>query len=258
MNTFSQTLDLNEPLPENQKVKKGVLKNGMTYYIYKTDVVKGAASYYIIQNVGSILENEDQLGLAHFLEHMAFNGTKNFPGKGVLSTLQKYGAIFGDDINAHTGFDETVYNMNNIPTKEGMIDKSLLILHDWANELSLEEKEIDAERGVVTEEKRTRDNGQMRVLLRSLPKMYVAAKYAERVPIGSMDIVAHFKYKTLRDYYHDWYRTDLQAIAVIGDFDEKAMEQKIIKLFSKIPAIKNSNALLSGDRQRSFCVFSKF
>ncbi len=239
MNVFAQTLDLNEPLPENQKVKKGILKNGMTYYIYKTDVVKNAASYYIIQNVGSILENENQLGLAHFLEHMAFNGTRNYPGKGVLTTLQKYGAVFGDDINAHTAFDETVYNMNNIPTKDGMIDKSLLILHDWANELSLEEDEIDAERGVVTEEKRTRENGQMRVLMNSLPEMYVGTKYAERVPIGSMDIVANFKYKTLRDYYHDWYRTDLQAIAVIGDFDEKEMEQKIIKLFSKIPAVKN-------------------
>ena len=239
MNVFAQTLDINQSLPENQRVKKGVLKNGMTYYIYKTDVVKNAASYYIIQNVGSILENEDQLGLAHFLEHMAFNGTKNYPGKGVLTTLQKYGAVFGDDINAHTAFDETVYNMNNIPTKDGMIDKSLLILHDWANELSLEENEIDAERGVVTEEKRTRNNGQMRVILNSLPEMYVGSKYADRVPIGSMDIVANFKYKTLRDYYHDWYRTDLQAIAVIGDFDEKEIEQKIIKLFSKIPAVKN-------------------
>ena len=239
MTAFSQTLDLNTSLSTDKNLVKGVLSNGMTYYIYKTDVVKEAASYYIIQNVGSVLENDNQKGLAHFLEHMAFNGTKNFPEKGVLSSLEKYGAVFGNDINASTGFDETVYNMNNIPTKDGMINTALLILHDWANELSLEEKEIDAERGVVTEEKRTRDSGRMRLVINSLPKTYVGAKYAERVPIGSMDIIANFKYKTLRDFYHDWYRTDLQAIAIIGDVNVAEVENKIKKLFSKIPAVEN-------------------
>lgn len=236
----AQELNLNEPLPVNKKIVKGVLKNGMTYYIYKTDVVKNVASYYIIQNVGSILENDDQQGLAHFLEHMAFNGTQNFPGKGILNTLQKHGAVFAKDINAYTAFDETVYNMNNIPTNvPGLVDTSLLILHDWADGLLLTNEEIDAERGVIKEEWRTRQNGDMRLFKNSLPTMYNKTKYADRMPIGTMDVVENFKYKSLRDFYHDWYRTDLQAIAVIGDIDVAEIEQKIEKLFSPIPAIQN-------------------
>ena len=236
----AQELKLNDPLPVNTKIKKGVLKNGMTYYIYKTDVVKNVASYYIIQNVGSVLENDDQQGLAHFLEHMAFNGTKNFPGKGVLNTLQKHGAVFAKDINAYTAFDETVYNMDNIPTNvPGLIDTSLLILHDWADGLSLTDAEIDSERGVIKEEWRTRQNGYMRLFKKSLPTMFNNTKYADRMPIGLMSVVDNFKYKALRDFYHDWYRTDLQAIAVVGDIDVAEIEQKIEKLFSPIQAIKN-------------------
>jgi zinc protease len=235
----AQELKLNDPLPVNSRIKKGVLKNGMTYYIYKTDVVKNVASYYIIQNVGSVLENDDQQGLAHFLEHMAFNGTKNFPGKGVLSTLQKHGAVFAKDINAYTAFDETVYNMDNIPTNiPGLIDTSLLILHDWADGLLLTETEIDVERGVIKEEWRTRQNGYMRLFKKSLPTMFNNTIYANRMPIGLMSVVDNFKYKALRDFYHDWYRTDLQAIAVVGDVDVAEIEQKIEKLFGTIPAIK--------------------
>lgn len=235
----AQQLDLNSPLPLSTKVKKGVLKNGLTYYIYPTDVVKDAASYYIIQNVGSVLENEDQQGLAHFLEHMAFNGTENFEGKGVLNTLQKVGAVFGQDINAYTAFDETVYNMNNIPTTPKLIDTCLLILKDWSNGLLLTEDEIDAERGVIKEEWRTRQSGNMRIFQQSLPVMFNNTIYATRLPIGLMDIVDTFEYKTLRDFYHDWYRTDLQAIAIIGDVDVDAIETKIEKLFADIPAIEN-------------------
>jgi zinc protease len=244
----AQELNLREPLPSNKKIVKGVLKNGMTYYIYKTDVVKNVASYYIIQNVGSILENDDQQGLAHFLEHMAFNGTKNFPGKGVLNTLQQHGAIFGKDINAYTSFDETVYNMDNIPTNvDGLIDTSLLILHDWADGLLLNDGEIDAERGVIKEEWRTRQNGDMRLFKNALPAMYNNTKYSNRMPIGLMSVVDNFQYKTIKDFYHDWYRTDLQAIAVVGDFDVTEMEQKITKLFSTIPAIKNPLARIVVD-----------
>lgn len=239
LNITSQTLNLDETLPIDQTIKKGVLPNGMTYYIKSTDVVKDAASYYIIQNVGSILENEDQRGLAHFLEHMAFNGTQNFPGKGVLNTLQKHGAVFGKDINAYTSFDETVYNMNNIPTKDGLVDTCLTILHDWSNYLLLTDKEIDAERGVIKEEWRARQSGQMRLFNKSLPTTYNNSKYASRLPIGLMSVVENFDYKALRDFYHDWYRTDLQAIAVIGDFDVDEIENKIIEKFSSIPAIEN-------------------
>lgn len=222
----SQSLNLKKALPVDQSVRKGVLPNGMTYYIKSTDVVKDAASYYIIQNVGSILENDNQQGLAHFLEHMAFNGTKNFKGKGILNTLEKHGAVFSKDINAYTSFDETVYNLDNIPVKDGLVDTCLLILHDWSNYLSLTEEEIDAERGVIKEEWRTGQNGQRRVLEASLPTIFNHSKYAKRIPIGLMDIVENFEYKALRDFYHDWYRTDLQAIAIVGDINVEEIEKK--------------------------------
>ncbi|MEO8773665.1 MAG: insulinase family protein [Gelidibacter sp.] len=236
---MAQNTNLNDPLPENERVTKGVLPNGLTYYIYKTEVVKDAASYYIIQNVGSVLENDDQQGLAHFLEHMAFNGTDNFPDKGVLNTLQKEGAVFGKDINAYTSFDETVYNMDNIPNTPELVDTCLLILSDWSNYLSLEDEEIDAERGVIKEEWRTRQSGQMRIFQKSLPTLFNNTVYAQRMPIGLMDVVDNFEYKALRDFYHDWYRTDLQAIAIIGDVDVDDVEAKIKKLFSPIPAVDN-------------------
>ncbi|TNJ46001.1 insulinase family protein [Tamlana fucoidanivorans] len=237
--TYGQSLDLQKEIPSDSSFVKGVLSNGLTYYIKHTHVVKDAASYYIIQNVGSVLEEDNQSGLAHFLEHMAFNGTKHFPGKGILNTLEEYGAVFGKDINAYTSFDETVYNLNHIPTKDGLVDTCLTILHDWSNELLLTEEEIDAERGVIKEEWRTRDNGNMRAMVKSLPVLFNNTKYADRMPIGSMDVVENFEYSALRSFYHDWYRTDLQAIAIIGDVDVHAIEEKIKQKFSKIPAVEN-------------------
>ncbi len=240
-NLFAQevnkNLELNKLLPIDQSIKKGVLSNGMTYYLKSTDVTKNVASYYIIQNVGSILENDNQQGLAHFLEHMAFNGTKNFVGKGILDTMQKHGLVFGKDINAYTSFDETVYNINNIPTTPELIDTGLLVLHDWSNYLLLTDEEIDAERGVIKEEWRTRQSGGMRILQKNIGAMFNNSKYAQRLPIGLMDIVENFEYKALRDFYHDWYRTDLQAIAIIGDIDINQVEEKIKALFSKIPSV---------------------
>ncbi|WP_242135569.1 M16 family metallopeptidase [Aestuariivivens marinum] len=229
----------NNNLPIDNSIKKGVLPNGMTYYLHSTNVTKDVASYYIIQNVGSILENDDQQGLAHFLEHMAFNGTKHFEGKGILNTLEKEGIVFGKDINAYTSFDETVYNVNNIPTTPELIETGLQILHDWSNYLLLTEDEIDAERGVIKEEWRTRQNGRMRIFQQTIGTAFGNSKYAERLPIGKMDIVENFEYKALRDFYHDWYRTDLQAIAIIGDFDLEQMETKIKEKFSAIPAVDN-------------------
>ena len=238
-NAIAQSMSLETPLPEDQSIKKGVLKNGLTYYIHKTTVTKDVASYYIIQNVGSVLEKDNQQGLAHFLEHMAFNGTKDFPGKGILDKMQEHGLVFGRDINAYTSFDETVYNVNNIPTTPELIDTGLSILHNWSNYLSLTEKEIDSERGVVKEEWRTRQNGGMRVLQQTIGTMFNNSIYSERLPIGKMDVIEGFKYKALRDFYHDWYRTDLQAIAIIGDINVDEIEAKIKKLFSTIPAVKN-------------------
>jgi zinc protease len=235
----AQILSSDQQLPFDTGIKQGVLPNGLTYYIKSTDAVKDAASYYIIQNVGSVLENDDQQGLAHFLEHMAFNGTKNFKGKGILETFQKEGLLFGKDINAYTSFDETVYNINNVPTTPELIDTGLLVLHNWCNYLLLTDEEIDAERGVIKEEWRTRQSGSMRLFQTSLPVTFNNSKYSKRLPIGLMDIVENFKYKALRDFYHDWYRTDLQAIAIIGDIDVGEIEKKIVKLFSTIPAVKN-------------------
>ncbi|MFD2943335.1 M16 family metallopeptidase [Flavobacterium notoginsengisoli] len=236
---YSQQSSDQQLMPSDPSFRKGKLANGMVYYIKKTQVVKDAASYYIIQNVGSILENEDQRGLAHFLEHMAFNGTQNFPGKALLGTLEKNGAVFGKDINAYTSFDETVYNLSNIPNKNGMIDNCLTVLHDWSHYLLLTDQEIDSERGVIKEEWRTRQNGSMRMFEASLPLTYNNSKYVDRMPIGLMSVVEGFKYKALRDFYHDWYRTDLQAIAVIGDINVDEIEEKIKQKFSSIPAVEN-------------------
>ncbi len=238
--TFAQNFKANDPIAVNQKIKKGVLPNGMTYYIYPTDVNKNTASYYIIQNVGSILENDQQKGLAHFLEHMAFNGTKHFEGKGILNTLQKQGAVFGKNINAYTSTDETVYNLDNIPSKDGgVVDTCLLVLHDWSNFLSLTNEEIDAERGVITEEWRTRQNARARIYNQLAPYYYNNSLYADRMPIGDMEIVKNFKYQVLKDFYKDWYRPDLQAIAIVGDINADEVEAKIKKLFADIPSPVN-------------------
>lgn len=236
----AQNFKPNDPIAVNQKIKKGVLPNGMTYYIYPTTVNKNTASYYIIQNVGSILENDQQKGLAHFLEHMAFNGTKHFEGKGILNTLQKQGAVFGKNINAYTSTDETVYNLDNIPSQDGgVVDTCLLVLHDWSNFLSLTNDEIDAERGVITEEWRTRQNASQRIYDQLSPYYYNNCLYADRKPIGDMNIVKNFDYQVLKDFYKDWYRPDLQAIAIVGDINAAEIEAKIKKLFADIPAPVN-------------------
>lgn len=236
----AQNFKASDPISVHQKIKKGILPNGMTYYIYPTEVNKNTASYYIIQNVGSILENDQQKGLAHFLEHMAFNGTKHFQGKGILNTLEKQGAVFGKNINAYTSFDETVYNLDNIPSKDGgVVDTCLLVLHDWSNFLSLTNEEIDAERGVITEEWRTRQNARARIYNQLAPYYYNNSIYADRMPIGDMEIVKNFKYQVLKDFYKDWYRPDLQAIAVVGDINAAEIEAKIIKLFADIPTPQN-------------------
>lgn len=230
--------DLSAPMPVDPAVRMGVLDNGMTYYIRHNEEPKERASFYIIQNVGAILEKDAQNGLAHFLEHMAFNGTAHFPGKGIINTLEKHGVAFGRNINAYTAMDETVYNISNVPVgPEGLIDTCLLVLNDWSNYLLLTEEEIDAERGVISEEWRTRRDAGFRMRAKTAPALYNHSKYAKRDVIGDLDVIKGFDYPTLRNFYHDWYRTDLQAIAVVGDFDVDVVEQKVKALFSKIPAV---------------------
>jgi len=236
---FSQN-PLNQPAPTDPAFRTGKLANGITYYIRHNEEPKERASFYIIQNVGALLENDDQNGLAHFLEHMAFNGTQHFPGKGIINTLEKHGVQFGRNINAYTSFGETVYNLSDIPVKhEGLVDTCLLVLNDWADYLLLTDKEIDAERGVITEEWRTGQNAQRRMFNQYVKVLLQDSKYTKRDVIGSMDVVKNFKYETLRNFYHDWYRTDLQAIAIVGDIDVDAVEQKVKALFSGIEAVQN-------------------
>lgn len=227
------------PLPLDQKVRHGVLPNGMNYYILHNEKPEGKANFYIAQRVGSTLETEKQLGLAHFLEHMAFNGSKNFPGKNMLNYLQSKGIRFGADINAYTGFDETVYNIDNIPTNDQpLMDSVLLVLHDWSGSLLLEDDEIDNERGVIQEEWRMRNTVSTRLWTAILPQIYQEYQYT-RMPIGTMEVVMNFPYQDLRDYYHKWYRPDQQGLIIVGDFDVDQMEAKVKELMSPIPMPEN-------------------
>ena len=235
-----------QPLPQDQSIRIGKLKNGLTYYLRHNAKEQGLADFYIAQKVGSIQEEPRQRGLAHFLEHMAFNGTKHFPGKGkqlgIVPWCETIGVKFGANLNAYTSVEQTVYNISSVPLKrEGIADSCLLILNDWSHYLLLEDAEIDKERGVIHEEWRTRRAGRavQRLMEQAMPKVYKGTKYEDCMPIGSMDIVDNFPYQDLRDYYHKWYRPDLQAIVVVGDIDVDKMEKKIQKLFSKISAPKN-------------------
>ncbi|MDE6721311.1 MAG: insulinase family protein [Bacteroidaceae bacterium] len=225
----------NMTLPMDTAVRKGTLPNGLTYYLRHNEWPEKRAFFYIAQKVGSIQEEENQRGLAHFLEHMCFNGTTNFPGDRLKKYLETIGVKFGENLNAYTSFDETVYNIDNVNVEiAGALDSCLLILHDWSHDLLLEDKEIDKERGVINEEWRMRSSAMMRMYEKALPEIYPDSKYGLRLPIGTMDIVMNFPYEALRSYYRKWYRPDLQAIVIVGDINVDEMEQKIQKVFADI------------------------
>ena len=229
-----------QPIPTDPDVRIGKLDNGMTYYIRHNAWPEQRAEFYIAQRVGSIQENDDQRGLAHFLEHMCFNGTEHFKGNEIVKWCETIGVKFGRDLNAYTSVDRTVYNISNVPTtREGIVDSCLLILHDWADGLLLEPEEIDKERGVIHEEWRMRTSAMVRMLERDLPRLYPNSKYGYRWPIGTMEVIDNFKPQVLRDYYEKWYRPDNQAIIVVGDFDVNQIEQKIKDLFSPIKMPEN-------------------
>ena len=237
---FSAFAQRSTTFPLNEEVKTGKLANGMTYYILHNEEPKDRASFYFVQNVGAILEEDSQNGLAHFLEHMAFNGTEHFEGKGILNFLEKHGVRFGADINAYTAQDQTVYNLSSVPTdKEGLLDSCLLVLHDWSGYLLLKEDEIDAERGVIKEEWRTRRNSRFRINAQTSKVLFKDSKYAVRDVIGDLEVIKNFEYEALRDYYKKWYRPDLQAVVVVGDVDVDEMEAKIKEKFSTIPLNEN-------------------
>ena len=225
-----------QPIPTDPNVRIGKLENGLTYYIRHNALPEGQADFYIAQKVGSMLEEEDQRGLAHFLEHMCFNGTKHFPNDGLLRYLENIGVKFGTNLNAYTALDETVYNINNVPIHKvpEAIDSCLWILRDWSDGLTLGEAEIDKERGVIHEEWRTRMEATMRIYEKVLPIIYPDSRYGHRLPIGTMEVVDNFPYKVLRDYYEKWYRPDQQGLVIVGDFDVDQMEAKIKSIFSSI------------------------
>lgn len=223
------------PVPVDKEVRIGKLDNGLTYYIRHNEYPKNQVDFYIAQKVGSILEEDNQRGLAHFLEHMCFNGTKNFPGNSMIKWLESVGVKFGYNLNAYTSIDETVYRISSVPTERiGVQDSCLMILSDWADGLLLEGKEIDEERSVIHEEWRSQLPPNMRIMEKLLPVIYPDSRYGHRLPIGTMEVVDNFPHQALRDYYEKWYRPDLQGIVVVGDIDVDRIEGKIKELFSKI------------------------
>lgn len=225
------------PLPNDPAVKTGKLDNGMTYYIRHNDLPAQRAEFYLATDVGAIQEGEGQDGLAHFLEHMCFNGLKNLPGKMMLDYLQNIGAEFGRNINASTGVEQTQYMLNNIPViREGIIDTCLLVMHDYSHFVLNEPEEIDAERGVILEEKRTRNTASWRMFEQALPYYYGDSKFATCNIIGSEQTLKTFTPETIKKYYETWYRPDMQALIVVGDIDVDQIYDKVVKLFADIPA----------------------
>ena len=229
------------PVPVDRAVRIGKLPNGLTYYIRHNEWPEHMANFYIAQRVGSLQEEEDQRGLAHFLEHMAFNGTEHFKGDGILQYCSSLGVSFGRDLNAMTGYNMTVYNVNNVPaTRQSALDSCLIIIKDWSNGLLLEDKEIDKERGVIHGEW-TRNNGaHLRLTVSNYPRLFPGSKWGIRHPLGLMSVVDNFEYDALRKYYRKWYRPDNQAVIVIGDVDVDHTEKVIKELFSSIPLDPNA------------------
>ena len=256
---FAQPIDWNKKLPADPNVVTGKLENGITYYLRHNEEPKERASFFIVRNAGALLETDEQDGLAHFLEHMAFNGSKNFPDNSMISTLERHGISFGGNLNAYTSLNETVYNISDVPMgDEHLTDTCLLILHDWSYYLTLDPEDIDEERGVITEEWRTRNTSSSRIYDQQRPVIYKGSRYADRNVIGELEVIQTFKPETLRDFYHKWYRTDLEAIVVVGDFDVQKMEEKIKNVFSSIPSVPNPEPRpffdIPGHEETYFCL----
>ena len=229
-----------QELPYDPELRKGVLENGMTYYIRHNGKPEGQAEFWIVHNVGAVQEEDSQQGLAHFLEHMAFNGTANFPGKRMMEWLEGIGVKFGYDLNAFTTREYTCYRVSNVPlVRETVVDSCLLILHDWSHCITLDGGEIDKERGVIIEELRQGEGPARRMWCGAAPLLYGDTRYATRNLIGHIDGLSTFPHDELRDFYGRWYRPDLQAVIVVGDFDVDEMEAKVRAVMSDIPAKEN-------------------
>ena len=235
--TAQAQMELQQQLPADPAVRKGVLENGLTYYIRHNEKPKGMAEFYILHDVGAIQEGDNQQGLAHFLEHMAFNGTKNYPGKSLIEYLEKIGVKFGANLNAGTSWDYTQYYMTDVPVaRESVVDSTLMILHDWSHFITLDPKEIDSERGVIKEELRTRDGAQWRSQIAMIKAIGKGTLYEHRNLIGYLEGLEGFDHSDLRAFYNKWYRPDYQTVVVVGDIDVDKVEQKIKTIMADIPA----------------------
>ena len=229
-----------EKLDNDPEIKVGKLENGMTYYLRQNSNPKGCADFYIAHNVGALQEEDNQNGLAHFLEHMAFNGTKHYPDKQLLEFLAKDGVRFGYNVNAYTSRFETVYNLSDIPlARESFVDSVMLILHDWSCNISCEQEALDAERGVISEEWRRRDEVRARMAMAQTNLIYRGAKHTERNVLGTLEIINGFKREEILDFYEKWYRPDLQAVIIVGDFEMDDMEARVKRIFSTVPVGEN-------------------
>ena len=238
---FAQSpLHSDQPLPLDPNVSKGVLSNGMTYYVRSNGTPQNRADLYLLVRAGSVDEDEDQLGLAHFCEHMAFNGTENFPKNELVSYLESIGMEFGPEVNAYTSFDETVYMIKVPLDQDEYIEKGLQVMYDWACQITDSDEEINKERGIIHEEWRGGRDANERMMQEWLPVFLKDSRYAQRLPIGKMEIVDNCPPDALRRFRNDWYRPDLQAIVAVGDFDQEEMVARITKKFSEIPAAENA------------------
>ncbi|MEP7236104.1 MAG: pitrilysin family protein, partial [Ignavibacteriota bacterium] len=264
--TNSIAQGLSDIIPNDPAVRTGTLSNGLHYYIRKNHKPENRAEFRLAIKTGSVMEDDDQQGLAHFCEHMQFNGTEHFPKMELVNFLESTGVKFGAHLNAYTSFDETVYMLQLPMDKPELLDKGLLVLQDWAGHASFDNDEIDKERGVVTEEWRLGRGANERVQNKLLPVELYKSRYADRLPIGKKEIIAGCSYETLRKFYHDWYRPDLMAVVVVGDFDIDQMEAKIKANFSPLqnprterPRVKYSVPLhdstliaIAGDNELQF------
>ena len=249
------------PIPVDPEVRIGKLDNGLTYYIRHNEYPEKVANFYIAQRVGSIQEDDSQRGLAHFLEHMAFNGSEHFKGNGIIDFTRSLGVEFGSNLNAYTSIDQTVYRVCDVPTtRQSALDSCLLIIKDWSNGLLLEEEEIVKERDVVHNEWRMGEGPSQRMITRDLPRMYPGSKYGERMPIGLMSVIDSFRPETLRAYYHKWYRPDNQAVIVVGDIDVDHTEAKIKEMFAGIVVPENAAKVVAEpvpDNEEAIYIFDK-
>jgi zinc protease len=253
-------------IPKDERLISGVLENGMKYYIQQNAKPENRAELRLVVDAGSVLEDEDQLGLAHFVEHMAFNGTKNFNKQELVNYLESVGTRFGPDLNAYTSFDETVYMLQVRTDSMELFDKGMLIISDWASGVSFEHQEIDKERGVVESEWRSRLSPEQRMQKITFPVLYEGSRYAERLPIGDPEIINNADYSSVKRFYRDWYRPDLMAVVVVGDVDPMDVENKIKSLFSpipqpltprnreryNIPAVAGTSVAIASDKEASF------